>query len=153
MCVQNTLQCLNTTSFVRSVFMNYYKSTVENIDMEQTLLTNTTASRSMILNTSQIDPNAAVTQTQLLTLHNNFNLSIRDLLNEICQLATNLQQHSQDITHSSEPPDFTLSDSNMLNVNDMNWASISNAHVSVTIITLKSQSSSKYDRSVTNDHV
>ena len=93
-----------------------------------------------------------ITQAQLLTLHNNFNLSIRDLLNEICQLVTNLQQHSQDITHSSEPPDFTLSDSNMLNVNDMNWASILNAHVSVMITTLKPQSSNKYDESVMNDH-
>ena len=120
--------------------------------MKQAPPANITASRSTILNTSQIDPNAAVTQAQLLTLHNNFDLSIRDLLNEICQLATNLQQHSQDITHSSEPPDFTPSDSNVLNVNGTNWASILNAHVSVMITALKSQSSSKYDRSVMNDH-
>ena len=132
--------------------MNYHKSTVKNIDMKQALPANTTASRSMILNTSQIDSNAAVTQAQLLTLHNNFDLSIRDLSNEICQLVTNLQQHPQDITHSSESPDFTPSDSNVLNVNGTNWASILNAHASVTIITLKSQSSSKYDRSIMNDH-
>ena len=56
---------------------------IENIDMEQTLPANTTAPRSTILNTLQIDPNAAVTQAQLLTLHNNFDLLIRDLLNEI----------------------------------------------------------------------
>ena len=71
--------------------MNYCESTVKNIDMKQTSPANITASRLMILNTSQIDLNAAVTQAQLLTLHNNFDLLIRDLLNEICQLVTNLQ--------------------------------------------------------------
>ena len=121
--------------------------------MKQAPPANTTAPRSMISNTSQIDPNAAVTQAQLLTLHNNFDLLIRDLLNEICQLVTNLQQHLQNITHSSEPPAFTLSDSNMLNVNDTNWVSILNAHVSVIITALKLQSSSKYDRSVVNNCV
>ena len=120
--------------------------------MEQALPANTTASRSMILNTLQIDSNSVITQAQLLTLHNNFNLLIRDLLNKICQLVTNLQQHLQNITYLSEPPDFTPSDSNMLNVNGTNWASILNAHVSVMITALKSQSSSKYDRSVMNDH-
>ena len=120
--------------------------------MKQALSANTTASRSMISNTSQIDPNAAVTQAQLLTLHNNFDLLIRDLLNEIYQLVTNLQQHSKDITYSSEPSTFTLSDSNMSNVNDTNWASILNAHASVMIAALKLQSSSKYDESITNDH-
>ena len=133
--------------------MNYHKSTVENIDIKQTSSANTTASRSMILNTSQIDSDAVITQAQLLTLYNNFDLLIRDLSNEICQLVTNLQQHLQDITYLSEPPAFTLSDSNVLNVDDINWASILNAHVSVMIAALKSQSSSKYDRSVTNDHV
>ena len=73
------------------MFINYYKLTVKNIDMEQTLSANITVSRLIILNTSQIDSNAAVTQAQLLILYNNFNLLIRDLLNEICQLATNLQ--------------------------------------------------------------
>ena len=121
--------------------------------MKQTLSANITVSRSTILNTSQIDSNAAVTQAQLLTLHNNFNLLIRDLLNEICQLVINLQQHLQNITHLSEPSDFTLSDNNMSNVNNTNWVSILNAHVSVMIITLKSQSFNKYDKSVTNNHV
>ena len=105
---------------MRSAFINYHEPTVKNIDMEQAPPANTTASRSMILNTLQIDPNAVVTQAQLLILHNNFNLLIRDLLNKIHQLATNLQQHSQNITHSFKPPDFTLSDSNMSNVNDIN---------------------------------
>ena len=152
MSVQNTLQHLNTTSFAESAFMNYHESTVEDIDMEQAPPANTTASKSIILNTLQIDLNAAVTQAQLLTLHNNFNLLIRELLNEICQLVTNSQQHLQNITHLSKPSTFTLSDSNMLNVNDINWASILNAHVSVMIITLKSQSSSKYNKSVMNNH-
>ena len=152
MSVQNTLQCLNTTSFAGPAFMNYHESMIKDIDMEQAPPANTTAPRSMISNTSQIDPNAAVTQAQLLTLHNNFDLLIRDLLNEICQLVTNLQQHLQNITHSSESSDFTLSNSNMLNVNDINWASILNAYVSNTITAPKSQSSSKYDRSVINDH-
>ena len=71
--------------------MNYHKSTVKDIDIEQAPPANITASRLMILNTSQIDSNAAVTQVQLLILHNNFKLLIRDLLNKICQLATNLQ--------------------------------------------------------------
>ena len=151
MSVQNTLQCLNTTSFIRPAFINYHESIVENIDIEQALPANTTASRSIISNTSQIDLNAAVTQAQLLTLHNNFDLLIRDLLNKIYQLVTNLQQHSQDITHSSEPSAFMPSDSNVLNINSINWASILNAHVSVIIITLKLQSSCKYDKSVVND--
>ena len=125
---------------------------IKNIDMKQALPANITASRLIISNTSQIDSNAAVMQAQLLILHNNFNLSIRDLLNKIHQLATNLQQHLQDITHLSESPAFTLSDNNMSNVNDINWASILNAHASVIIITLKSQSPSKYDESVINDH-
>ena len=120
MSVQNTLQHSNTTSFMRPVFINYCKSIVKNIDMEQASPANTTAPRSMILNTLQIDSDAVITQVQLLILHNNFDLSIRDLLNEICQLATNLQQHSQDITHSSGPPAFTLSNNNMFNVNDIN---------------------------------
>ena len=93
-----------------------------------------------------------VTQAQLLTLHNNFDLLIRDLLNKVCQLVINLQHHLQNITHSSESSDFTPSDNNMLNVNNTNWASILNAYVSVTIITSKLQSFSKYDRSVINDH-
>ena len=152
MSVQNTLQHLNTTSFAESAFMNYHESTVEDIDMEQAPPANTTASKSIILNTLQIDLNAAVTQAQLLTLHNNFNLLIRDLSNEIYQLVTNLQQHPQDITHSSEPTNFTPSDSNMSNVNGTNWASILNAHVSVTITALKLQYSNKYDRSITNDY-
>ena len=88
--------------------------------MEQTLSANTTASKLMILNTLQIDSNAAVTQAQLLTLHNNFNLLIRDLLNEICQLVINLQQYSQDITHLSKSSAFTLSDNNVSNVNNIN---------------------------------
>ena len=137
MSVQNTSQHLNTTSFAGPAFINYHKLTVENIDMKQTSPANITASRLIILNTLQIDPNAAVTQAQLLILHNNFNLLIRDLSNKIYQLVTNLQQHLQNITHSSEPSDFTLSDSNMSNVNDINWASILNAHVSVMIVTLK----------------
>ena len=152
MSVQNTLQHLNTTSFTGPAFINYHKSTVENIDMKQASPANTTILRSMISNTLQIDSDAAVTQAQLLTLHNNFNLLIRDFLNKIHQLVINLQQHSQNITHSSEPSAFTLSDSNMLNVNDTNWASILNAHVSVTITAFKSQSFNKYDRSVVNDH-
>ena len=152
MSVQNTLQHLNTTSFMRLAFTNYCESTVEDIDMEQVPPANITASRSTILNTSQIDPNAAVMQAQLLTLHNNFELLIRDLLNEIHQLVTNLQQCSQDVTHLSRPSDFTPSDSNMSNVNGTNWASISNAYVSVTITTLKPQSSSKYDESITNNY-
>ena len=120
MSVQNTLQHLNTTFFMRLTFTNYHKLTVKNINMEQTLSANITVSRSTILNTLQIDSNAAVTQAQLLILHNNFNLLIRDLLNEICQLVINLQQHSQNITHSSKSSAFTLSDNNMLNVNDIN---------------------------------
>ena len=88
--------------------------------MEQAPLANITASKLMILNTSQINLNAAVMQAQLLILHNNFNLLIRELLNKIHQLVTNLQQHSQDITHLSESPAFTLSDNNVLNVNDIN---------------------------------
>ena len=88
--------------------------------MEHALPANTTVSRSMISNTSQIDSDTAVTQAQLLTLHNNFDLLIRDLSNEIHQLVINLQQHSQDITYSSEPSAFTLSDSNMSNVNGTN---------------------------------
>ena len=88
--------------------------------MKQALPANITAFRSMILNTLQIDLNAAVMQAQLLTLHNNFNLLIRDLLNKIYQLVINLQQCLQNITHLSEPSDFTLSDSNMLNINDIN---------------------------------
>ena len=121
--------------------------------MEQALLANTTAPRSMILNTLQIEPNVAVMQAQLLTLHTNFNLLIRDLLNKIYQLVTNLQQHSQDITYLSESPAFMLSDSNMSNVNDTNWASILNVYVSVTIAALKSQSFIKYDKSIVNFHV
>ena len=152
MSVQNTLQYLNTTSFTGPVFTNNCESIVENIDMEQALPANTTAPRSIILNTLQVNSNAVITQAQLLTLHNNFNLSIRDFLNKICQLVTNLQQHLQNITHLSEPSDFTPSDNNMLNVNDTNWASILNAYMSVTITTLKSQSFNKYDRSVINDH-
>ena len=153
MFVQNTLQHLNTTSFMRSAFINYCESTVKNINMEQALPANITASRLMILNTLQIDSDAVVMQAQLLTLHNNFDLLIRDLLNEIYQLVTHLQQHLQNITHSSEPPAFTLSDSNMLNVNSTIWASILNAHASVIIVTSKSQSSNKYDESVVNDCV
>ena len=75
------------------MFIIYHESTVKNIDMEQAPPENTTAPRSMISNTSQIDSDAAVMQAQLLTLHNNFDLLIRDLLNEIYQLVTNLQQH------------------------------------------------------------
>ena len=60
MSVQNTLQYLNTTSFTGLAFTNYHKSTVENIDMKQAPPANTTASRSIILNTSQIDPYTAV---------------------------------------------------------------------------------------------
>ena len=103
---------------MRSAFINYYETTVKRIDMKQALSANTTVFRSTISNTSQIDLNAAVMQAKLLTLHNNFILLIRDLLNKICQLVTNLQQCSQDITHLSQSSDFTLSDSNMLNVND-----------------------------------
>ena len=88
--------------------------------MEQAPPANITAPRSMISNTLQIDPNAVIIQAQLLTLHNNFDLLIRDLLNKICQLVTNLQQHLQDITHSSKSPAFMSSDSNVLNVNDIN---------------------------------
>ena len=120
MSIQNTSQCLNTTSFTGLAFTNYHEPTVKNINMEQAPPANTTAPRLMILNTSQIDLNAAVMKAQLLILHNNFDLLIRDLLNEICQLATNLQQHSQDITHLFKPSDFTLSDSNVSNVNDIN---------------------------------
>ena len=139
------MQHLNTTSFAGPVVINYYKSIVKNIDMEQTSSANITTSRSIILNTSQIDLNVVIIQTQLLILLNSFNLSIRDLLNKICQLVTNLQQHLQSITYQSKPPTLTLSDSNMLNVNNTNWVSIWNAHVSIMIITLKSQSSSKYN--------
>ena len=91
MSVQNTLQCLNTTFFAESAFINYCESIVKNIDMEQALPANITASKLMILNTSQIDSNVVITQAQLLILHNNFNLLIRDLLNKIYQLAINLQ--------------------------------------------------------------
>ena len=94
-----------------------------------------------------------ITQAQLLILHNNFDLLIRDLLNKICQLIINLQQGLQNITHLSKSSNFTLSDSNVLNVNNINWVSILNAHVSVMIAALKLQSSSKYDKSVMNDHV
>ena len=138
---------------MRSAFMNYYKLMIKNINMKQTLSANITASRLMILNTLQINLNVVITQAQLLILHNNFNLLIRDLLNEICQLVINLQQHSQNITHLFKSSNFTLSDNNMLNANDINQISILNAHVSVIIITLKSQSLNKYDRSVVNDHV
>ena len=62
MSVQNTLQCSNTTSFAGPAFINYHKSTVKDIDMEPALPANTTAPRSTILNTSQIDPNAVVMQ-------------------------------------------------------------------------------------------
>ena len=51
--------------------------------MEQTLSANTTASKLIISNTLQINSNAVVTQAQLLILHNNFDLLIRDLLNKI----------------------------------------------------------------------
>ena len=120
MSVQNTSQYLNTTSFMRLVFTNYCELMIKNINIEQALPANITASRSIILNTSQMNLNAVITQAQLLILHNNFDLLIRDLLNKICQLVTNLQQHSQDITYLSESSAFTLSDSNMSNVNNIN---------------------------------
>ena len=120
MSVQNTLQYLNTTSFTESAFTNYHKSMIKNINMKQTSSANTTVSKSTILNTLQIDLNAVITQAQFLTLHNNFNLLIRELLNKIYQLIINLQQYLQNITHSSEPPAFMLSDNNMLNANNIN---------------------------------
>ena len=62
MSVQNTLQYLNTTSFMRSAFINYYELTVKDINIEQAPPANITASRSMILNTLQIDLNVVITQ-------------------------------------------------------------------------------------------
>ena len=83
MSIQNTLQHLNTTSFTESVFINYHKSIIENINIKQTSSANITTSKSMILNTLQINSNVVIMQAQLLILHNNFNLLIRDLLNKI----------------------------------------------------------------------